>query len=206
LEHHDETIWLTALRQGDESVFDAVFRRYYEPLCRYACRMLGGDMAEAEDLVQQSFVKLWDRRSELQLQLSVKAYLYRAVHNASLNRLRHEKIKVKYQTIKSRQLDQQHETQDTHSRELLERLRDALQTLPPQCRQIFELSRFDELKYREIAEQLDISIKTVETQMGKALRLMRTQLADYLVLLAGAWPLLQLLSSCFYTLSPVLSV
>ncbi len=190
MEQHDETIWLTALRTGDEAIFDAIFKRYYEPLCRYACKMSGGDIDEAEDIVQQGFVKLWDRRTTLQVEISIKSYLYKTVHNACLNRLRHEKIKVKYQTFKSRQLDTQHETQDQSSRELLDRLRTALQTLPPQCRQIFELSRFEELKYREIADQLNLSIKTVETQMGKALRLMRTQLADYLVFIIGALPAL----------------
>lgn len=181
------TIHITAeaLRRGDESVFDAVFRQYYAPLCRYATGLTDGDPDEAEDLVQQAFVKLWEKRASLDIQWSVKAYLYRMVHHAAMNRLRHLQTREKYQQFNVSPSENAQEMPEDTLPELRERLQQALRELPPQCRQIFELSRFESLKYREIAEQLDISVKTVETQMGKALRMMRLRLADYLVVLAG---------------------
>ena len=174
-----------ALRRGDEAAFDAVFRKYYAPLCHYAVGLTNGDPDEAEDMVQQSFVKLWEKRTSLDITWSVKSYLYKMVHNAALNKIRHQKTKNKYHQLIVQPLENAHEMPEDTLPELREKLQRALQDLPPQCRNIFELSRFEELKYREIAEQLQISIKTVETQMGKALRLMRVHLADYLVTIAG---------------------
>ena len=190
LEQRDDPTLLQAIRQGDEPAFDTLFRKYYEPLCHYACTLTDGDLDEAEDLVQQTFVKLWEQRAAFDVQWSVKAYLYKMVHNRCLNRLRDARTREKYKVYNAELLEQAHEHQPGAATELSERIQKALSTLPPECRRIFELSRFEELKYREIADQLGISIKTVETQMGKALRLMRTELADYLVTLIA---LLQLI-------------
>ncbi|MCW5923199.1 MAG: RNA polymerase sigma-70 factor [Saprospiraceae bacterium] len=178
---------IAALRNGDESAFDAVFRRWYEPLCQYACRMTDSDIDEAEDIVQQVFVKIWEQRERLAIEWSLKAYLYKTVHNAALNRIRASQTRSKYLDFNAAQLDNKQALPDDHASELGEHLQKALDLLPPQCRHIFELSRFEELKYREIADHLGISIKTVETQMGKALRILRLQLADYLVTLFGFW-------------------
>lgn len=181
MEHPDTQTQVAALRRGDEAAFDVMFRRWYEPLCGYASRLTDGDMDEAEDLVQQVFVKLWEQRERLDITWSIKAYLYKTVHNAALNRLRAANTRSKYLETNAAQLENANVTPDDTASELHERLQKALDLLPPQCRHVFELSRFEELKYREIADQLGISIKTVETQMGKALRILRLQLADYLV-------------------------
>jgi RNA polymerase sigma-70 factor (family 1) len=185
LEIQDHFHEAEALKSGSEAVFDRAFRQYYAPLCHYAMRLTNGDRDEAEDLVQQSFVKLWERRQTLDIAWSIRSYLYKMVHHAALNRIRHEQIKQKHQQH-STALETPHIAPEETSSELMEKLQRALAELPPQCRHIFELSRFENLKYREIAEQLQISIKTVETQMGKALRIMRLQLADYLVTIAAA--------------------
>lgn len=187
LEQPNTQTQVAALRNGDESAFDAVFRRWYEPLCQYACRLTDGDLDEAEDIVQQVFVKIWEQRERLDIEWSLKAYLYKTVHNAALNRIRASQTRSKYLDFNAAQLDNKQVLPDDHASELGEHLQKALDLLPPQCRHIFELSRFDELKYREIADHLGISIKTVETQMGKALRILRLQLADYLVTLFGFW-------------------
>jgi len=181
LDKSDAIILLQAMQRGDESAFDTLFRAFYAPLCRYACSLTNGDMDEAEDVVQQVFVKLWEQRAALEVQWSVKAYLYKMVHNRCLNRLRDARIRERYKAHHAEELEQGHLPQPGAETELNERIQQALATLPTECRRVFELSRFEELKYREIADQLGISIKTVETQMGKALRLMRTELADYLV-------------------------
>lgn len=190
LEQLDQHLLTAALRRGDEATFEAVFRQWYEPLCGYVSRLTDGDFDEAEDLVQQVFVKLWERREQLDIAWSLKGYLYKTVHNTALNRLRTAKTHSKYLDFNAAQLEKEHTPPDFAASELTERIQKALGKLPPQCRHIFELSRFEELKYREIADQLGISIKTVETQMGKALRLLRFQLAEYLVPLLGilvAW-------------------
>jgi len=187
LEQQDTQTQSAAIRSGDEAAFDAVFRQWYEPLCHYAARLADGDMDEAEDLVQQVFVKIWEQRARMDIAWSLKAYLYKTVHNAALNRLRAARTRSKYLEFNATQLENEQVPPDHAASELNERLQKALDLLPPQCRHVFELSRFEELKYREIADQLGISIKTVETQMGKALRIMRLQLADYLVTLFGLW-------------------
>jgi RNA polymerase sigma-70 factor, ECF subfamily len=173
-----------AIRQGDEAVFDTVFRNLYAPLVRYATSLADGNTDAAEDMVQQVFSKLWMNRGALSVQHSLKAYLYRMVHNLALNQLRGQKTHNRYTEHQTRAMAQ-HATPapDQMADDLQEQFGRALEVLPPQCRQVFELSRFQELKYREIAEHLDISIKTVETQMGKALKILRQELADYLAFL-----------------------
>ena len=185
MEQLDDQVLIQATQSGDESAFDVLFRRYYAPLCRYARSLTDGDMAAAEDMVQQVFVKFWETRSSLNVQWSVKAYLYKMVHNRGLNRIRDAKTEERFKTHHASRMSEQFDHQPGAAKELSERIQKALEALPTECRRVFELSRFEELKYREIAEQLGISIKTVETQMGKALRLMRTELADYLVTLIG---------------------
>lgn len=187
MEQREEQSLLQATQSGDETAFDALFRAYYAPLCRYACSLTDGDPDEAEDMVQQVFVKLWEQRAVLEVQWSVKAYLYKMVHHRCLNRLRDARVREQYKTYNAAQLEQPQEHLPGAAAELSVRIQRALEGLPTECRRIFELSRFEELKYREIADQLGISIKTVETQMGKALRQMRTELADYLVTILVAF-------------------
>lgn len=170
-----------SLRIDGEKAFDALFRAWYTPLVRYAFTFTDGDQDEAEELVQETFAKLWSQRETFEFQHSVKAYLYRMVHNLALNRLRAQRTQERYVHHQTRQMAQEYEAPKDDP-ELQNRFREVLKALPSQCRSVFELSRFEELKYREIAEQLGISIKTVETHMGKALRIMRQELAEYLTL------------------------
>ena len=107
------------------------------------------------------------------------------VRNACLNLIKHEKIKQKHAGEELASAERSHDgvTQDVLSLELEHKIHQAIETLPEQCRLIFKLSRFEELRYAEIAEQLHISVKTVENQMGKALKIMREHLRDYLPLI-----------------------
>lgn len=177
-----------AIRQGNETAYEQVFRRYYERLCNYANTLLH-DMDEAEEVVQSMFFKLWEKRENFDITTSVKSYLYRAVHNTCLNRVKHEKIKREYASQNAEQLQRNfsYASDLTLKNELEERIALAIDQLPEQCRLVFKLSRFDELKYSEIAAQLGISVKTVENQMGKALRVLRTHLAEYLAVLLIIW-------------------
>jgi RNA polymerase sigma-70 factor (family 1) len=161
--------------------YEWIFRQYYQGLCNYANMWLK-DMDNAEEVVQNTFVKLWEKRDQLNIDSSVKSYLYKAVYHAALNEIKHKKIKEDYLNMQKHEQVMEPETKG-NMRELEQKIEKALLNLPEQCRLIFRMSRFEELKYREIAAILNISIKTVENQMGKALRLMRENLADYLAIL-----------------------
>jgi RNA polymerase sigma-70 factor (ECF subfamily) len=172
----------TDLHQND--LFEQVFKTHFKSLHAYACTITRDPVA-GEEIVQNIFVKLWEKREEIEIRGNVSVYLYRAVHNESLNHLKHLKVRAAYQTHTMRR-----HTLNDHEKasgkitlgELEQKLEAALRELPEQCRTIFQLSRYEDLKYREIADKLDLSIKTVENQMGKALRLLRLKLVDFLPL------------------------
>jgi len=175
---------IALLGKQDEKAFEDVFKTYYGSLHAYAFTLLK-DEPMAEEMVQNVFFKLWDRSGTITISGSVAAYLYRAVHNECLNYLKHLKVRSEHQLHVSHRAG--HNTDSAsgrlHLKELDERLRQALNDLPEQCRTIFQLSRFEELRYREIADRLGISVKTVESQMGKALKILRSKLVDFLVLI-----------------------
>ena len=175
---------LTTLRAGDITAFEMIFKTYYQPLCNYAYSFVQ-DRDEAEEIVQSTFLSVWEKREALAIHTGVKPYLYAMVRNASLNIIKHEKIKQQHAAIEMAVAEKSAEsvTRTVMASELEDRIYKALNKLPEQCRLVFKLSRFEELKYAEIAEQLNISVKTVENQMGKALKIMREQLKDYLPLL-----------------------
>lgn len=169
------------LAQRDETAFEQVFKTHFKRLHAYAFTILR-DETEAEEMVQQVFFKLWERNETLSLNGSVSAYLYRAVHNESLNYIKHQKVRSRHQLQVAYRMKNEVEqpAKKVMAGELEKKIQEALLELPEQCRTVFQLSRFEELKYREIADQLDISVKTVENQMGKALKLMRAKLVDFL--------------------------
>ncbi len=161
-----------------ESSYEELFRKWYTPLCKTVYRLLQ-DKALTEDTVQDVFVKLWEKRDTLTIELSLKAYLYRAVINASYNHLQKNK---RYPKLTLDELNTEVvvpaevETQ-LQGKEMEEKIRDILAVLPEACREVFVLSRYEGLSYKEIAETLEISVKTVENQMGKALRIFRENLS-----------------------------
>ncbi len=173
-----------ALRQGDEQVFETIFRTYYERLCNYANTILN-DMDEAEEMVQGAFLTVWEKHDTLEIHTSVKSYLYRAVHNSCLNRVKHYKVRKTYGDSVKNQTELLHDdaSQDLIGSELDAIVANAIDSLPDQCKLVFKLSRFENLTYAEIAEQLGISVKTVENHMVKALKVLREKLKDYLPVL-----------------------
>ena len=181
MELENETI-NTLLAQRDETAFEQVFKTHFKRLHAYAFTILR-DEVEAEEMVQQVFFKLWERNENLSLSGPVSAYLYRAVHNESLNYLKHQKVRSNHQLhiAYSMKNEAEHPAKKIMAGELEKKIHSALNDLPEQCRTIFQMSRFDEMKYREIADKLGISVKTVENQMGKALKLLREKLVDFLV-------------------------
>lgn len=168
------------LLSGDVATFKDVYQHFLRPLHVYAITMLK-DEDVAKGMVQNIFLKLWERKSTLSFSGSIQAYLYGAVYHECLNYLRHEKVKVNHQDHILYTMNNKNEAgSGMELLDLGEKLQQALNELPERCRTIFQLSRFEELKYQEIANELDISIKTVEAQMGKALRILRVKLVDFL--------------------------
>lgn len=178
-----ETI-TSLLIKKDEAAFEQVFKTHFKNLHAYAFTILK-DNEMAEEMVQQVFFKLWDRAENLSFNSSIQAYLYKAVFHESLNYLKHQKVRSAHQMRIAYSMKTQGEnaSKKVLTKELEAKLRKALNELPEQCRTIFQMSRFEEMKYREIAEKLNISVKTVENQMGKALKILRNQLVDFLTLL-----------------------
>ena len=169
---------------NEEKAFELLFKAHYSALHAYAHTMLKDEMM-AEEVVQNLFLKLWERKERLDEQAAVKAYLYKCVYHDCLNHIRHQKVQMRYTShAVYHHKDMAAEASATAElSELQQHIDKALNELPQQCRTVFQMSRFEELKYREIAEQLNISVKTVENQMGKALKLLRSKLADFLPLI-----------------------
>lgn len=165
-----------------EKKFEEVFRAYFKELHRYAFKILG-DSDTAEETVQQIFLKLWEKDWQQDIHTSVRPYLYRAVYNESLNLIKREQRKVKYEMYQQYSSGNDMYAQQSDS-ELRKQLHVALSKLPEKSRVVFEMSRFQDLKYQEIADELTLSLKTVEGHMTKALKHLRLHLADYLNVLA----------------------
>lgn len=175
---------IEALQQGDAVVFEMIFKNYYENLCNYANSFIS-DMDEAEEIVQTTFITLWEKKNLIDIHTSLKSYLYQAVRNQCLNKIKHDHVKqthFEYITYQNN-VESPDGYQNMVGKELSERINDSINSLPPQCRAVFMLSRFENYSYAEIAKQMNLSVKTIENHMGKALRIMRVQLVDYLPLI-----------------------
>ena len=173
---------LTAgLRRGKEEAFAYVFRMYYSPLLNYAGRILK-DVEAANDVVQECFCRLYERRRELRKELQVRPYLYKSVYNACMDAIKHQKVASNYinQELLDFYFSKVVETPEAEQALLDEDLKgaiqDAINKLPERCREIFVLSKVDGLSNKQIAEQLNISMKTVEAQMTTAFVRLRTEL------------------------------
>ncbi|HTN37617.1 MAG TPA: RNA polymerase sigma-70 factor [Arachidicoccus sp.] len=182
------------IKSGDVSAFESAFKTYAKPLHAYGYTLLANNH-QAEEMIQQLFLKIWEQRATLEIHTSLKAYLYRSIHNDCMNHIRHQKVKRDYQlsVVKEAASTHQEPVSRLEVKEIQQRLRSGMAKLPEACRTIFQLSRFEHLSYKEIASQLGISIKTVENQMGKALRILRVELKDYLVTLLT----ILLITNCF---------
>lgn len=172
--------------EGSELAFERFFKTYFKSLYAYAFTMVQDEIM-AEEIVQQVFYKIWEKKEQFAVHTSVKAFLYKAIYNECLNYLKHQKHKNTHQSyvvyVNRDRVSDDNAAMRVELNELQSRLQAALSELPEQCRTIFYMSRFDELKYREIAERMGLSIKTIEAQMGKALKILRGKLIDFLPLL-----------------------
>lgn len=171
---------LRALSKGNGDAFQQVFNDSYENLCQYAFTILK-DMDEAEDIVQATFIKIWENRGDLDIKHTVRSYLFKAVYYKCINQLEHRTVKLKYQDYGIRAQSSLVQQPEVFPDELEENIKKAINRLPPQCRIIFVMSRYEELRYSEIAQKLNISVNTVENQISKALKILRSELKDIFV-------------------------
>lgn len=174
---------LRKVKEGDEKAFEFIFKSYYPALCAYAYDMLKLD-DEAEEIVQEVLIKFWELREQIEISTSIKAYLFRSVHNQCINFIRHSKVikslseKFSEEIIQSFELTLNTDTEfslDYYFYEGIEQdIHATIHDLPDQCRRIFQLSRFEKLHHDQIAELLGISVNTVKTQISRALEKLRT--------------------------------
>lgn len=176
----DDRDLLLRLQSGDQAAFDSIFRTHYAQCVGFAQGLLR-DRSAAEDVAQEVMLELWRRRAEIAITESLRAYLLRATRNRALNQLRHANVQRRAEPhIAGEEAVAATGTAQLVAGELKAEILAAVAELPPGCREVFELSRGQGLRYAEIAETLGISIKTVESQMGKALKHLRSRLAAWL--------------------------
>jgi RNA polymerase sigma-70 factor (family 1) len=177
-----------AQQQRQMPTFESLFKTYYSALCTFAYDFVNRHEL-AEEIVQDTFMKIWEKYDDLDIQVSEKAYLYRAVQNNCLNYIKQNKARTQYSSELLQQLESRitlfsppsHSPADKLEQSELEQLAEkAIRKLPPQCQDVFRLSRFEQLSYPEISRHLGISINTVKTQMTRALQRLRDELLPLL--------------------------
>ncbi len=176
-----ETVLLRNIRRGDVKAFEQVFRQYYVPLYFYALSIINKKEI-AEEIVQDLFYVWWKDREKIQIKHSLKSYLYTAIRNKSLQYIEHDNVRERY---KQRLLAAESEIQNPSPQQVLEQkeleyiLDSTLKKLPERRLRIFKLHRFEGKKYKEIAETLSLSVKTIEAEMSKAYQVLREEVDKY---------------------------
>ncbi len=168
---------------GNRAGFDYFFDKYYQGLCVYAFRILKSN-SEAEDLVQDFFVRVLENRENISIETSVKSYFIRSVHNRCLDNLAHQKVKINHVQFQLKMMSEEYlQEYPLLDSELAHQIELAIQNLPEVIRETFMLSRTDGLSYQQIADQENVSVKTIEYRISKALTILRKDLGDYLLLI-----------------------
>jgi RNA polymerase sigma-70 factor (ECF subfamily) len=161
------------IRSGDYKAFKLLFESYYDILCNFSLKFVDESYV-ADDVVQEVFINIWEKRKTLEISGSVKSYLYTAVKNRCLNRLKADKSRKLNTDYFFAQGDKVVDHSEIEQEEFRDHLFSCIEKLPPRCKEVFIRSRFDDLKQEKIAELLDITLKTVKAQIGKALKLLKT--------------------------------
>jgi RNA polymerase sigma-70 factor (ECF subfamily) len=178
--NNDQAHLITGLREGNRQVYKEIFDSYYVPLCHY-CMQRIYSQEDAEEIVQDIFVKLWVKRAELSIIISLRAYLYRTALNRIINYGEHLKVRKTHQeNLLSSEIGYSQDGSLFAQKEIQLLAAQAVSSMPEKRKQVYELSRTEGLKYTEIADRLNVSVKTVEAHLTKALEHMRLHLRDYL--------------------------
>lgn len=171
------------MKHGDTVAFDTLFRRHYPSLCAYANRFVV--LSDAENIVQDVMLYLWEKRNETVIRNAFATYLYTSVKNRCINLINRGIVQEKVLNAVQRSMQDQFENPDLYvAKELSVRISGALAKLPETYRAAFEKSRFENMSYKEIASETGISVKTVEYRISQAIKILRVELKDYLPLLA----------------------
>lgn len=170
------------IKRGDTQAFELFFRKYYARLCSFSNKFVH-DPEQSRDIVSDAFLKIWENRMDIDPENSLVSLLFKITQNLSINHLRSKTVESKYlEILKITYIENSdfsnYET--TIKNELENKIKAAMGKIPARCKQVFELSRTEGLKYNQIAEQMNISVKTVEVQMSKALKILREELIDFL--------------------------
>ena len=175
----EESILSDRIKQGDSSAFSVVFSHYYKDLVMFANTFIR-DKETSEEVVQDVFVKLWENKESITIKTSLKSFLLKSIQNKCIDRIRHLKIRDKYQSLILEHPVLFENDTDNYMlySELENNLEKALKKLPADVTTTFSLSRFDGFTYHEIAEKLNVSVRTVEVRVSKALVMLREQLKD----------------------------
>ncbi len=183
-----EDLVFTLFKQGREEAFESIFRANYDRIMGFCVQFIG-DKDQAQNITQEAFLKLWLNREKIEIYNGIRSFLYTSAKTDCLNFIRHKKVVCKYENkqlqYKEDQLNQEVlESFDDDGFSELENLIDQLvDKLPEKCREVFIKSRFEGKKNREIAEEMNISVKSVEADMTRALKILKTELTEYLPLL-----------------------
>lgn len=170
---------LSLIRKGDKNAFNILFKSYYKGLVVYANTYLN-DLTKSEEVVQDIFTKIWLEKDSIVIKSDVNKWLFTSVKNKALDLLKHEKVKQKYQQHILNNKNEYYSESFLLENELKDLIKSTMEKLPKECRKVFVLSRVKELKYKEIAQTLGISVKTVENQISKALKIFKESLKDYI--------------------------
>ncbi|WP_321330657.1 RNA polymerase sigma-70 factor [uncultured Bacteroides sp.] len=175
----EDLFLLSAMQQGSKTAFDTLFKRYYPMLCAYCHRFV--ELEDAEEIVQDIMLWLWENRQSQIIETSLNQYLFKSVYHRSINAIAHNETKKRIDTLFYKET--QEILQDTNFyqiEELTRRIKDAVASLPPAYQESFVMHRFNNMSYKEIAEKLEVSPKTIDYRIQQALKILRIELKDYL--------------------------
>lgn len=189
--HQLEKHTLENIRKSDVKAFESLFRSYFAQLSNYAGEILK-DADMGEEIAEEVFVKFWEQREHIKIDVSIRAYLFKSTYNHCINYLKHQKVKEKYRLFFLHHIHPEQYNADYSndyplssilSKEIEHLVEKAIEKLPMQCREIFILSRYEELKNDKIAEKLGVSVSTVKTQLSRAMVKLQKELHEVLPLL-----------------------
>lgn len=170
---------LIDLRKGEKKAFDTLFRKYYPMLCAYSSRFI--ELEDAEEVVQDILLWLWEKRETHKISTSLSQYLFKAVYHGSLARISRQQLKQKADTLFYEEMQEMLQDTDFYLiEELSDRIHNAVKTLPQTYKEAFVMHRFKNMSYKEIADIMEISPKTVDYRIQQALKQLRMDLKDYL--------------------------
>ena len=178
----DNDFLLSAVQRGDQKAFDTLFRRYYPMLCAYGHRFV--ELEDAEEIVEDSLLWIWENRETLVIESSLNSYLFKMVYRRALNKLAHIDATQRADTRFYEEMQEMLQDTDYYQiEELAKRIEDAVAALPESYREAFVMHRFRDMSFKEIAETLGVSPKTIDYRIQQALKQLRVDLKDYLPLL-----------------------